>query len=133
MIVADTNLIAYLHIPGERTAAAEEVLRLDPEWHAPLLWRSEFRSVLSAYLRREELAVADALELARIAEGLLAGREHLVSAADVLGLAASSGRSAYDCEFAAVARALDAPLVTSDRAVLDAFPDVAVAPEGFAG
>jgi len=37
-------------------------------------------------------------------------------------LAASSGCSAYDCEFVAAAQQLDAPLVTADRALRKGFP-----------
>ena len=37
----DTNVIAYLWLPGKRTAAAERLLK---DWNAPLLWRSEFRN-----------------------------------------------------------------------------------------
>ncbi len=129
MIVADTNLLAYLHLPGERTPDAREILREDPEWHAPLLWRSEFRNVLALHLRRGELELADALALARSAERLLGGREHLVPSSEVLSLCATSGRSAYDCEFAALAMVLGVPLVTTDRAVLTAFPELAVSPE----
>ncbi|MCO6439628.1 MAG: hypothetical protein J5I81_00810 [Nitrococcus mobilis] len=51
MIVADTNLLIYILLAGEHTLAAERVFQRDPEWAAPLLWRSEFRNVLALYLR----------------------------------------------------------------------------------
>jgi len=44
----------------------------------------------------------------------------------VLTLAHESGRSAYDCEFVAVAIALGVPLITSDRQLVSTFPRVAV-------
>ena len=43
MIVVDTNRLAYLLIGGKPTQAVREVLLQDPEWSAPVLWRSEFR------------------------------------------------------------------------------------------
>ena len=52
MIVVDTNVIAYLLIPGQHTAAARGTLARDAEWAAPLLWRSELRNVLALYLRK---------------------------------------------------------------------------------
>ena len=66
-----------------------------------------------------------------VAESALAGFEHLVSSGTVLRLAASSRLSAYDCEFVALAESLAVPLVTEDRAVLKAFPDVALTMEDF--
>lgn len=51
MIVVDTNVLAYLYLPGEYTAAAEALLAHDPDWAAPVLWRSEFRNILAGYLR----------------------------------------------------------------------------------
>ncbi len=43
MIAVDTNVLAYLYLPGEYTAQAEALLERDPDWTAPVLWRSEFR------------------------------------------------------------------------------------------
>lgn len=132
MIVADTNLIAYLHVPGRATEAARRVLRRDPDWHAPLLWRSEFRNVLAAYLRRGELALDGAVELMGLAERLLRGGEHGMASPPVLRLAESTGLAAYDCEFLALAETLEVPLVTSDARLLEAAPGRAVPPKAFA-
>jgi predicted nucleic acid-binding protein len=131
VIVVDVNVVAYLLIEGERTAEAEAVLRADPEWAVPLLWRSEWRGVLAGYLGSGALDLASAQARVETAEALVWGREHLVDGRRVLELASSSSCSAYDCEYVALARALGVPLVTADRGVLDAFPDVAVAPARF--
>ena len=131
MIVVDTNLIAYLLINGEWTQRAEAVKRRDPEWAAPLLWRSEFRNLLSLYIRQEIFDLDHAINLLRNAEEIMQGREHTISSASVVKLAASSRCSAYDCEFVALAQDLRVPLVTSDRKVLTAFPETAVSLEDF--
>ncbi len=132
MIVCDTNLLVYLLLPGEHTEAAERVLDLDPEWSAPVLWRSEFRNVLAVYLRKKLLAREDALEAYDQAQQVVRGREHEVETEGVLDLVLRSACSAYDGEFVWLARQLDVPLVTSDARVLGAFPTIAVAPEQFA-
>jgi predicted nucleic acid-binding protein len=115
VIVVDTNVIAYLFVPGDRTGAAEALRRRDAEWAAPLLWRSEFRNVLATLVRlgRVELPVAQAMQ--EQAERLLAPLEFAVDSDTVLALAAESGCSAYDCEFVALAEYLDVPLVSADR------------------
>ena len=125
MIVVDTNVLAYLLLPGPRTPLAEALLLEQPRWAAPPLWRSEWRNVLSTYLRRELLHLADAVALMQRAEMLLSSQDQPVASEQVLRLAHSSGCSAYECEFVAAAQQLGVPLVTEDRAVLAAFPDVA--------
>ena len=131
MIVVDTNVIAYLLIPGQHTEAARAALARDPEWAAPLLWRSELRNVLAVYLRKGELTLRQAVTLQETAEELLFGREHHVASQEVLSLAKASGRSAYDCELIVTARHLNVKLVTSDRPLLASFPADAVALTAF--
>lgn len=132
MIVADTNLVAYFYIEGDRTSAARQVYARDPEWAAPRLWRSEMRKILVRYLRLGHLALPGAVAVMMEAGRLLERGAHEVRSEDVLRLAAGSGRSAYDCEFVALARALRVPLVTGDRSILAAFPDTALSLEAFA-
>ncbi len=125
MIVVDTNVLAYLVLPGPRAAAAERLLREDAEWAAPLLWRSELRQVLSRYVRRGDMNLDAAAELWSCAEMVLGGRQHLVPTRLVLTLAAESRCSAYDCEYAALAQLLSVDLVTEDARLLAAFPEFA--------
>jgi predicted nucleic acid-binding protein len=125
LIVVDTNVLAYLLLPGPKTSLAEALLLDQPRWAAPPLWRSEWRNVLSTYLRRDLLQLSEAVALMQRAEVLLAGQDESVASEQVLQLAHSSGCSAYDCEFVAAAQQLGVPLVTEDRALLLAFPDVA--------
>ncbi|HSA87879.1 MAG TPA: type II toxin-antitoxin system VapC family toxin [Nitrospira sp.] len=132
MIVADTNLLIYLYVQGERTAESEAVVRRDAAWTAPLLWRSEFRNALTGLVRKEALAIDQALSIVDEAERWLAGHEYSVASRQVLTLAAQSGCSAYDCEFVALAQDLRIPLVTTDRQILKAFPGLAISPDGFA-
>lgn len=123
MIVVDTNIITYLLIEGEQTNHAEKVLQKDAEWVAPLLWRSEFRNVLSVYVRQKHLSLDRAVKLMDEAMYLLAGNEYEVSSSAVLKLADMSGWSAYDCEFVALAKDLGISLITSDNKLLKAFPE----------
>lgn len=127
MIVVDSNVLAYLYLPCEHTAAAEALLERDPEWGAPILWRSEFRNILAGYLRRKVISFEQANSLQREAESLLAGSEFEIDSLSVLELVRDSDCSAYDCEFVALARKLDTRLVTMDRKLLRAFPQWAVA------
>jgi predicted nucleic acid-binding protein len=125
MIVVDTNVLAHLFLNGEHRDAARRLIRHDPDWVAPLLWRSEFRSVLTQRMRVSGLGVALAGHLMDLAEGWLHGQEYSVRSRDVLSLAERSTCSAYDCEFVALAVELAVPLVTIDREILEAFDDVA--------
>ena len=125
MIVVDTNVIAYLFIKGEYTEFAEKLLRLDPEWISPPLWRSEFRSVLSLYIRKNKLTVKDAYSIAQLAEEFMEGREFQIDSDKIFSLVSSSNCSSYDCEFIALAQSLKLTLYTSDKKIFQEFPDTA--------
>lgn len=132
MIVVDTNVVAYFWLKGERTPAAHRLLAVDPEWTVPTLWRSEFRNVLSVYVKQRRYSLPEAIEFAEAAQEQLTGREVEVDSAEVLMLAEESGCSAYDCEFVALARRLAVPLVTNDQQVLKAFPSIAIGLDAYA-
>ena len=127
MIVVDSNVVAYLYLPGEHTAQAEALLQSEPEWAAPVLWRSEFRNILAGYMRRGSLTLEQASAVQAAAEDLLRGCEYEVESPSVLELVRGSDCSAYDCEFVSLALKLGVKLVTMDAKLLRAFPKQAAA------
>jgi predicted nucleic acid-binding protein len=131
VIVVDTNVICYRWMHSPYSEPAERAWARDPEWIAPLLWRSEFRNVLAGALRRKLITRETAIEVVEKAEAQFAGREFPVSSRAVMGLVARSRCSAYDCEFVALAYDQSVPLLTVDRDVLRDFGEVAVSLERF--
>ena len=122
MIVVDTNVLAYLYLPTEFTELAEDLFVRDPDWAAPILWRSEFRNILAGTMRRKTLTFDAARALQAEAEGLMTGSEYEADSARVLELVRDTNCSAYDCEFAELAIRLGVKLVTMDAKLLRAFP-----------
>ncbi len=133
MIVVDGNVIAYCWVNGPLTKLAQRVRVKDPDWHVPILWRSEMRSILTGYLRDGSLTGPQVARIMEAAEDALAGSEHLVPSASVFEIAGKSRLSAYDCEFVALATVLSVPLVTADKMVLTAYPEQALTMDSFAG
>ena len=131
MIVVDTNIIAYLFLESDRSIQVERVLERDPQWSAPILWRSEFRNVLAHYIRKNLLSLSEAQQIMQEAMLLMKGREYEIASFQVLNLVASTDCSAYDCEFVALAEDLETSLVTVDRKILTEFPEIAVSLDGF--
>jgi len=126
MIVVDTNIIAYLFIKGNYTPNAKRLLHNDSTWAAPLLWRSEFRNVLALYMRQGSLSVENAYLLMKEAEDFMQQNEYEMNSLRILEIASSSGCSAYDCEFIALAEFLNLKLYTTDKKILNTFPDISV-------
>jgi predicted nucleic acid-binding protein len=131
VIVVDSNVIAYCWLNGPMTGRAQRVRVKDPEWHVPVLWRSEMRSILAGYLRDGSLSAAQARRVMRQVEEALAGCEHLVSSDAVLEVIEATRLSAYDAEFVALANELSVPLVTEDKAVRKALPETTLSMNGF--
>ena len=132
MIVADTNLVSYLLIEGERTLEARRVRQRDPNWVVPPLWRSEFLNVLTTAVRASVLQPRQARDAWRWACELFAHHEHEPSGAEVLEAAIHYGLSAYDAQFIVVAQDLQVPLVTGDRKILRSCGELAISIQDFA-
>jgi predicted nucleic acid-binding protein len=126
VIVVDTNIVCYRWIPGPHSHDVDKVLAKDPDWIAPLLWRSEFRNALAGAIRQKLITIDVAVNIIERAQWHFADREFAVSSRAVLNLVARSACSAYDCEFVALAEEQRVPLVTVDRRILRDFPKLAI-------
>ena len=133
MIVADTNLVSYLLIEGDFTAASRAVWQRDAEWQLPPLWRSEFLNVLTTSVRVSALTDEQATAAWDIASLLFGRSEREPEGVQVLWTAIRYGVSAYDAHFVHLAELLEVPLVTGDRKILEACGRVAVSIGDFAG
>lgn len=128
MIVVDSNIIAYLMIPSDRTKEIEKLLLKDSEWITPLLWRSEFRNILTLYMKQSQMSLILAEQTIARAENLLSEREYGVLSSDVLALTYEKSLSAYDAEYVVLAINFGVPLITVDKKLLKQASEYAVSP-----
>ena len=131
MIVVDTNIITYFYLNTELSDLADKLYKKEPDWIVPLLWRSEFRNVLAAYIKKEVISLKDGIQIFELAETLFYEREYQVNSAQVLKLSHESGCSAYDCEFVSLAMNFNIPLITMDKQILKSFPNTAVSLQNY--
>ncbi len=131
MIVVDTNIIAHFWLPSDHSQLCDQVFEQDPEWIAPVLWVSEFRSVVSIYLRKQLIDLSKALQISEKAQELMKDRQFHVHSSQVLDFVNKSNCSSYDCEFVSLAHDMSVPLITLDKKVLHSFPEIATHPTDF--
>jgi predicted nucleic acid-binding protein len=131
VIVADTNLVAYLLIEGEKTELARQVWTRDPQWRVPPLWRSEFLSVLATSVRVGVIEYAQAVDAWTNAKTLLGRCEREPGGENTLQEAVDHQISAYDAQFVVLAKDLEVKLVTADKKLRHACPEIAVSIEDF--
>ena len=131
MIVVDTNIISYFYLNSDYSELAEQTFKKDPIWSIPLLWKSEFRNVLTFYMRKKIITLSEATEIFAYAEDLLKENEYEINSMQVLSLSHSNDCPAYDCEFVNLAQDLDVLLVTQDKKVLRNFPETALSMRQF--
>ncbi len=128
MIVVDTNILAHFWLPSEHTELCDQLFQWDSEWVAPLLWKSEFRNVVTLYLRKELIDLSEALQISEKAESQMKDREFHLNSIQVYSLVEKSECSAYDCEFVSLAVDLNLKLITMDKRILRSFPEFAARP-----
>ncbi len=131
MIVVDTNIIAHFWLPSDHSQLCDQIFEQDPEWIAPLLWISEFRNVVSLYLRKQLIDLSMALQISEKAQELMKDRQFHVHSSQVLEFVNKSNCSSYDCEFVSLANDMSVPLITLDKKVRNAFPEIAIQPTNF--
>lgn len=129
MIVIDTNIIAHFWLPSDHTELCEKLFQWDPDWIAPVLWKSEFRNVVLLYMRNKLIDLPEALQITEKVENQMKEREFHVNSAQVYSLANKSDCSSYDCEFISLAVELDIKLITLDKQIQRSFPEHAVNPK----
>ena len=130
MIVADNNVICGFILRTDNFHAQAVAARIiDPDWHTPALFRSEFRSVARKLLLQGETedALIQAAQAAAMSVTI-----HQSNDAEVFSVIREQPKtSAYDAEFVALARRLGCKLVTADEGILKCFPQLAVSLEAF--
>lgn len=132
MIVADTNLVAYLVIPGDSTRQAERVRAKDRVWVVPPFLPHELLNVMATYVRKDVLDRDEALRAYRRGLSLVTVSDLKLDPVAVLNLASAAGGATYDAEFVWLAQQLRVPVVTADQEMLKAFPAVTVGLDQFA-
>ncbi len=131
MIVVDVNIVAYFLIEGEKTTSARGLLRRDPDWRLPALWRHEYLNVLATFARGGGARIAEAQSLWRQGVELLGPREQSVDMEAALVLATDNRISTYDAQYIALARQLRTVCVTEDQRLLGTFPTLTSTMQAF--
>lgn len=126
MIVADTNVTAYLMVAGNQTSAAQRLFEIDNLWVMPSVWPHEFLNVMATYAKAGGLQPARCLEIWRQAYDQFKRRIFPVNYDAALELAILNSISAYDAQFVQLASEWQIPLISEDRRLREKFPGVAV-------
>jgi predicted nucleic acid-binding protein len=128
--VVDTNVVAYFLLGAEPFAAeARGFLAGVSNPMAPALWEAEMANVLWMAIRAGVLPADEGPNRLNLAAHL--GIESVPTRSLLQGSllrSVTSGIAVYDTLFVELARREACPLATFDRAVLKAFPDIAVRP-----
>jgi predicted nucleic acid-binding protein len=124
MLVVDTNVIAPFYIRGADTERVHELHRLDSLWRTDRLALVEFSNILATYQRSHYLTTSEALRCLAEAERFLGPHQVEVSHQTALRIAISHRITTYDARFLAVASQLHTRLVTEDKKLRAAAPDL---------
>jgi predicted nucleic acid-binding protein len=124
MLLVDTNVVAYLLIEGDHTQAAQQLRRRDPDWRSEAFLLVEFTNVLASSVATKRMTLGLAGNFLGKAVALFDGKLRSMPPASVLAAAVRHGVSAYDARFLALAEAIGLPVVTEDKKLRDAAPNL---------
>jgi predicted nucleic acid-binding protein len=115
VIVADTNLVAYLLIEDEQTPQALQLKAKNLTWLMPGFWRIEFLNIVSAYVRTGRFSRAEGMDLIHRSRRLTHVKDMAVDETDALDLAEQHKISGYDALFLALAKSQRCKLISADK------------------
>jgi predicted nucleic acid-binding protein len=122
MLLVDTNVVAYLLIDGDHTAAAQELYARDPDWRSEAFLLVEFTNVLASSIAAKRMTLSLAEGFLAKASAFLDGKLGRVAHAAVLASVVRHRVSACDARFLALAEQLGRRLVTEDKKLRTAAP-----------
>src|SRR6266704_5050667 len=103
MFIVDTNIVAYLLIHGDRTAAAQRLHGHDPDWRSEAFLLVEFTNVLASSIATKRMTFTLAQDFLAKAAILFDGKLARIAHPSVVATAARHHVSAYDARFLALA------------------------------
>ena len=121
VVLVDTNILAYLMIEGDRTAAARKLFERDSDWCSEAFAMVEFSNILTTYIRTKALTQAQGVRLLTEAQTLMSTL-HNIANMQALETATEYEISAYDARFISLAKHLKQRLVTEDIKLRAAVP-----------
>ena len=128
--VVDTNIVAYLLLGTEAFVdEAKECFVAVTNPIAPVHWEAELANVVWMAVRTGILPAAEGPARLRLARRL--GVESVATATLCQGAllrSVSSGVAVYDTLFVELAARARCPLLTFDKAIIRAFPSIAIRP-----
>jgi len=131
MIVADTCLVFHLLNETFLTASAQEVLKKDPYWILPLLWREEYANILSKLARKEHRTVKEIISHFNHAVHELKHCEIVIDTQKALEISIAYKISVYDAHFVALAVDNNTMVITEDKEILKNCPNLALSLDEF--
>ena len=122
MLLVDTNVVAYLLIEGDQTAAAQQLRVRDPDWRSEAFLLVEFTNILASSIAMRRMTLPLATDFLAKATALFDGKLGRVPHLLVLTIAARHRVSAYDARFLALAHQVGRRLITEDARLRAAAP-----------
>ena len=125
MIVVDANVVVAFLLDTPLALEAREIHSRDADWMTLPLCPFEVWNALLQETKAKKLTLHSATAAAETAMRLITTRSDGCDPSTVLTTANSTGLTAYDATYVVLARSLGVVLVTEDKQILRACPDVA--------
>lgn len=131
MIVVDANILIYALIESQYTPLVDQLRLKEPDWRTTALCLHEVVNVLATYQRRSILTLAQCRELLAYAQSFIEVAQCEVGMDAVLTAAAEYKVTGYDAQYVVLAKSLNLSLITEDRKLRLAAPEVAVSMQDY--